>query len=489
MPVKIQMPRPNEKQDRAFRSKKRYVAYGGARSGGKSWFVRWKAVILCLYHPGIKVLITRCTYPELENNHIVPLKEILQCDAPKKERAASYNENKKKIIFPNGSTIKFGYCNSERDLGQYQGAEYDVWFADEAGQMHQEWLEKIDACVRGANDFPKRTYYTLNPGGPSHGYFKRIFIDRRFEADEYPDDYEFIQALVQDNKALQKSQPEYIRSLEKLPPKLREAWLNGRWDVFEGQFFEDFFDRPEHYRDQRFTHVIDPFEIPSEWKIYRSFDWGYHRPFSCGWWAVDYDGVAYRILEFYGCDKTPNEGMRWTPDQVFERIHQIETEHRWLAGKRIIGIADPAIWDAETGESIADTAAKYRVYFEPGDHKRLPGWMQVHYRLSFDDNGRPMMYIFSNCKAFIRTIPTLQYDASCSEDLDTDGEDHVADEVRYFCMSRPIKPRVAPAPDNYNNNPMHLFLDIPKDQVMAQRPRRPGMEVISIGSDGADGSE
>ena len=272
-------------------------------------------------------------------------------------------------------------------------------------------------------------------------------------------------------------QPEYKRSLEKLPPKLRQAWLEGSWNIFEGQFFEDFIDDPQHYADRQFSHVIDPFEIPSGWKIYRSFDWGYHRPFSCGWWAVDYDGVAYRILELYGCDETPNEGVRWTPPQVFAKIHEIETEHRWLAGKRIHGVADPAIWNAEFGESIADVAARHQVYFNKGDHTRIPGWMQVHYRLAFDEHGFPQMYVFSNCKAFIRTMPLLQYDEHKPEDLDTDGEDHVADEVRYFCMSRPIKPRIPPEPDPWNNNPMKIFLDIDREDVRTTA-RRPGMEII-----------
>ena len=226
------------------------------------------------------------------------------------------------------------------------------------------------------------------------------------------------------------------------------------------------------------THVIDPFEIPEGWKIYRSFDWGYNRPFSCGWWAVDYDGVVYRILELYGCGNTPNEGVKWTPPQVFREIHRIETEHRWLAGKKIIGIADPSIWDAETGESIADVAARHQVYFTPGDNKRIPGWMQLHYRLAFDENGYPMMYIFSNCKAFIRTIPLLQYDGCKPEDLDTRGEDHVADEARYFCMSRPIKPRVAKGPDTHPSTPLAIFLDIPGDTLRGTSGR-PRMEIIN----------
>ena len=466
----LTMPEPNEKQRIALGEKHRYVAYGGARGGGKSWFVRWKATLLCLKYPGIKVLITRQTYRELLNNHIVPLIVLLN-------GIAKYNKSDKRFTFPNGSTIWFGYCASDSDLGQYQGAEYDVWFADEAGQFLENWITSIDACVRGANDFPKRTYFTLNPGGPSHGYFKRLFIDRRYTDEEHPEDYAFIQAKVHDNKALMDMQPEYLRSLEKLPPKIRQAWLEGSWDVYEGQFFEDFQDREEHYLDRQWTHVIEPFEVPEGWKIYRSFDWGYNKPFSCGWWAVDYDGVVYRILELYGCTKTPNEGVKWTPPRVFAEIHKIETEHRWLAGKKIIGIADPAIWDAEFGESIADVAARNQVYFNPGDHKRIPGWMQVHYRFQFDDNGFPQMYVFRNCKAFIRTIPLLQYDDHKPEDLDTEGEDHVADEVRYFLMSRPIKPRHEIPPDTYKQSPMAMFLDIPREDIRAAR-KRPGLEII-----------
>ena len=164
---------------------------------------------------------------------------------------------------------------------------------------------------------------------------------------------------------------------------------------------------------------------------------------------------------------------------MFAEIARIEREHRWLAGKKIIGIADPAIWDAETGKSIAEVAGDHGVFFTPGDNKRIPGWMQVHYRLAFDDNGFPMMYVFNNCKAFIRTIPLLQYDEHKPEDLDTDGEDHVADEVRYFCMSRPIQP-VVPAPaDEYATNPLNLFLDIPKGNL-TPATRRPRMEIIDV---------
>ena len=469
MPVKVlrRMPVPNEKQRKAFLNRHRYVAYGGARGGGKSWFVRWKAVLLALEYPGIKILITRKTYRELLNNHISPLLTQLS-------GVAKYIKSEKRFLFPNGSAIWFGYCANEGDLGQYQGAEYDVWFADEAGQFQESWLTAIDACVRGVNDFPKRTYYTLNPGGPSHGYFKRLFVDQRYTAEEHPEDYAFIQALCTDNEALMQSQPEYMRSLEKLPPKIREAWLYGRWDVYEWQFFEEFLLEPdkrkcleagisvEQAKEQgRWTHVIRPLDLNAGsrrgWQIYRSYDFGYAKPFSCAWWAVDYDGVLYRILELYGCTQIPNEGVKWVPDRQFEEIARIEREHPWLKGRNIQGVADPAIWDASRGESIAETAARYGVYFTPGDHERIAGWMQCHYRLQFDEEGYTRCYIFEGCEGFIRTIPLLMYDEHKVEDLDTDGEDHIADEWRYMCMSRPVQPLKPVEQKTILNDPLNQF--------------------------------
>ena len=398
-------------------------------------------------HPGIKILIVRKTLQELRNNHINPLKMMIP------RQIATYNTTEKVFTFYNKSTIVFGYCDNDNDVLQYQGAEYDVVFIDEATQLKEDWIKQINLVVRGANGLPKRTYYTCNPGGVGHQYIKRLFIDRKYEEDEVPDNYSFIQALVTDNKALMEIQPEYVAELKSLPSKIREAWLYGRWDVYEGQYFEDFRETPdkdecercgitpeEAVIERRWTHVIEPFDIPRGWNIVRSYDFGYGKPFSCAWWAVDYDGTLYRILELYGCTKNPNEGVKWTPTKQFEEIARIEREHPWLKGRDITGVADPSIWDKSRGPSTAEMAQKEGVYFTPGDNARIPGWMQCHYRLQFDDQGYPRMYVFSNCKAFIRTIPLLQYDDHKPEDLDTDGEDHVADEWRYMCMSRPVKP-------------------------------------------------
>ena len=448
---KLVLSQPTEKQAQFLAAKVRHIGYGGARGGGKSHIVRDKAKRLCLRYPGIKVLIVRRTMPELRENHINVLKQELPLDI------ARYNQAERKFYWANGSTIKFDYCDNDGHLMHYQGTEYDIIFIDEATNLLEDWIKKIVVCCRGVNGFPKRIYYTFNPGGPSHGYFKRLFIDREFTDEENPDEYVFIQALVTDNHYLMESQPEYISFLKNLPPKLRAAWLDGAWDVFEGQFFEEFRMKPDVHKcietgitqeealqQHRWTHVIEPFDLNAgdkrSWPIVRSYDFGYAKPFSCAWWAVDWDGTLYRIMEMYGCTEVPNEGVKWTPDKQFEEIAKVEREHPWLKGRQITGVADPAIWDASRGESIAETAIKYGVYFTPGDHERIAGWMQCHYRLQFDENGYSRMYVFSNCKGFIRTIPLMMYDQIKTEDLDSKLEDHIADEWRYMCMSRPVSP-------------------------------------------------
>lgn len=455
MRSKLILQRPSDKQKLFLSEKHKYTAFGGARGGGKSWAVRTKAILLALNYPGIRICIIRKTYPELKANHIDNLRGILG-------DIAVYRESSKEFSFKNGSRIILKYSQNEKDLDKFQGLEMDVVFIDEATQFPEAMYQRISACVRGVNNFPKRIYLTCNPGGVGHAWVKRLFIDRKYKTGEDGNDYAFIRSMVTDNGALMSADPEYIKKLEALPPKLRRAWLEGDWDIFEGQFFEEFLDDSSHYEDRKWTHVIEPFEIPKGWQIYRSFDWGFSKPFSCDWWAVDYDGRAYLILQLYGCQTDisgavlPDEGLKWSADKVFSEIHRIETEHRWLQGRQIIGVADPAIWASSGGEAIIESADRNQVHFYKGDHQRIPGWMQVHYRLAFDSEGRPMVYFFNTCHHAIRTLPLLQYDEHKPEDLDTTQEDHFADSFRYFCMSRPIKPseelKIAPRPNDPLSN-------------------------------------
>lgn len=453
------IPEPNEKQKLFLSATEKHISYGGARGGGKSWSVRTKAKLLGFKYAGIKMLIMRRTYPELQANHIDILKAELV------PQWATYNTTEKKLTFFNGSTIKFMYCKNDADLNNIQGHEYDVIFIDEATNMTEKQLRAISVCCRGVNDFPKHVYYTMNPGGPGHGFIKRLFIDRRFNDRENPQEYTFIQALVDDNKALMEAQPDYLAQLEALPGKLRDAWRFGKWDVFEGQVFGEFMDSPEHYLDKHYTHVIEPFDIPETWTVYRSFDWGYAKPFSVAWYAVDSKERIYRFKELYGCRADQDDtGVEWTVHQLAERIREEEETDPDLKGRKIYGIADPAIWQEDGGESIAETMEKYRIYFDKADNKRLPGKMQCHYRLAFDDKGVPMFYVFNTCKSFIRTIPALIYSETQVEDVDTKLEDHIYDEWRYMCMSRPIKARRKGKPPevlDYKNtdDPLNLVKD------------------------------
>lgn len=392
-------------------------------------------------------MIVRHTYPELRANHIVPMREMLA-------GFAVYKETAKEFHFPNGSVILFRHCQTDKDADKYQGTEVDVLFLDEATQLREEQYNRFKACVRGVNRFPKRIYLTCNPGGEGHGWVKRLFVDRNYNLGEKADEYSFIQSFVTDNKALLASDPDYIRQLEALPPKLRKAWLEGDWNIFEGQFFEEFADRPEHYADRRWTHVIEPFEVPSSWNIVRSFDFGYSKPFSCDWWAIDFDGRAYLILQLYGCTANPDEGVRWHPDRIFKEIRRIESEHRWLKNRRITGVADPSIWDDSRGNAVIDSADRHFVYFSKGDNRRMSGWMQCHYRLAFDENGLPMVYFFNTCKHAVRTLPLLRFSQTDPEDLDTHMEDHFADSFRYFCMSRPVLPVRAAAVQDLGDDPL-----------------------------------
>lgn len=259
--INLRIPHPSEKQEQFFLATAMYIGYGGARGGGKSWAVRVKAILLALAYAGIVIMIVRRTYPELRANHITPMRRMLAFAG---KRLATYNDSKKEFSFRNGSVIMFRYCATEKDMDNYQGTEADVIFIDEATQHDEKVFRMFVACLRAVNTFPKRIYLTCNPGGRGHGWVKRLFIDRKFNADENPDDYVFIQAFVDDNTALMRAQPGYRKQLEALPPKLRKAWLDGDWNIFEGQFFEEFTDDPAHYRDRMHTHVMHhPLPIPS----------------------------------------------------------------------------------------------------------------------------------------------------------------------------------------------------------------------------------
>lgn len=434
-----------KKQKEFVDAKEDEVLYGGAAGGGKSFGQVIDAFLTAMRYPGIRQAMFRNSFPELSRSLILTALTHLPRDT------FTYHSLSHTMRFTNGSTIEFGYLDSDSDVAKYQSAEYDVLRFDELTHFTDYQYTYMRSRLRGANRFPKQMKSSTNPGGRGHAWVKQLFIEGGGEDGLTR---RFIPARVTDNRFLMEADPRYIERLQSLPAHEMRALLLGDWDVYEGQFFEEFRNDAAHYDDRRYTHVIRPFPVPRTWRVYRSFDFGYARPFSVGWWAVDYDGRLYRIGELYGCARDasgrekPNVGVKWTPEDIFRAIGEYEKENSDLRGRDILGVADPSIWDKSRGTSVAETGEALGIFFERGDNHRLPGWMQLRNRLRFDEEGLPMLQVFDTCKSFIRTVPTLIYSKEHPEDLDTDGEDHIADEVRYMCMLRPMPsevPKIAKA--------------------------------------------
>lgn len=336
---------------------------------------------------------------------------------------AKYNDDQKAFLFPNGSRLKLGYCDNDRDVFQYQGQEYDVIGFEEATMFTEAMIQFILTCNRSTRkDFSPRAYYTMNPGGVSHAYFKRLFIDRIYQGKEKPENYAFIPARVFDNPCVNS---EYIEILEALPEELRKAHLDGDWNVFIGQVFTEF---------RNDLHVIEPFEIPKSWTKFRSLDWGFSKPYAVYWYAVDHDGVIYVYREMYGCKPgTVDTGTQEIAREVAKRVKELDNTASY-------GYADPAIWSktGHEGPTIGEDFAIEGVPWVAADNDRIQGKMQVHLRLK-----EQKIKIFSNCVHLIRTLPALCYDKNKVEDVDTKLEDHAYDSLRYGLMSRPWIPQHA----------------------------------------------
>ncbi|MEG0178421.1 MAG: phage terminase large subunit [Oscillospiraceae bacterium] len=403
---------PNDKQRLFLTANTRYVAYGGARGGGKSWAVRQKAMLLAAEYAGIRMLLLRRTFPELRENHILPLQRSLM-------GLAVYKDSEKAFTFVNGSRLKFGYCDGEDDVLQYQGQEYDIIFLDEATQFSEFQFEVLTAALRGANTFPKRFYLTCNPGGVGHAWVKRLFIDKRYRKSENADDYTFIAATVYDNKALTDSDIGYVKMLENLPEDLRRAWLLGDWDVFEGQYFTEF---------RRETHVCEPFSIPKEWRKYLTMDYGLDM-LAALWIAVDNDGKAWVYRELYKTNLIISEAAR-------EVKACMENEEIYLA------LAPPDLFNRrqETGRSVADIFAENGLTLNKTGNDRVPGWLSVkewlHPIIDLESGEMAArMQIFTQCVNLIRTLPALRCDEHIAGDVANAPHEltHAPDALRGFC--------------------------------------------------------
>ena len=349
--VKVNIGSPNsEPQWKFFLSTAKYTCYGGARGGGKSWSVVRKAALGSYTYPGIRILILRREYGDMEGTLIDPMLKIL---AP---GTFNYNKSDHVITFANGSKIKFGNMPGYGAAvqGKYQGQEYEWLFIDEATQFLESEFRGLAGIVRGANRIPKRIYLTCNPGGPGHFWVKRLFIDRQFKTGENPKDYVFIPATVDDNKDLMEANPDYVKQLELLPEDVRRAHRYGDWNALAGVYFDEFTDG---------IHTCKPFPLKPNWQRYRAMDYGLDM-FFCIWVAVDETGRCYVYRQFAQSNMVVSDAARkqlelTRPDENID-----------------FTISPPDMWarSRETGKTQAATFAENGVGLVKADNNRKQGW-------------------------------------------------------------------------------------------------------------------
>jgi hypothetical protein len=428
------------------------VFYGGARGGGKTE----ASIGDWLEHSG--------TYGEHAVGIFVrrKFKQLAEVIARTKQLfpkiGAKYNEQKAEWKMSNGARLKFVYLERDTDAEEYQGHNYTRVYVEEVTNFPSAGpINKLRATLRSAHGVPVGMRLTGNPGGPGHNWVKKRYIDpdpRGFKiitdteqvvvdgvAQEVSLSRVFIPSKLGDNMLLVRNDPTYIIRLRQSgSEQLVKAWLEGNWDIVDGAFFDEF-EEVVHVRPSSLISLAPPQTIR-----FRAFDWGSAKPFSVGWYAIcdgtwgDMpSGALFKYREWYGC-KGPNEGLKMTAREVMDGILDLEQ------GERIrYAVADPSIFIRNGGPSIAEAMFKCR--WRRADNKRTPGWEALRQRLVGWD-GAPMLYFAENCEDTIRTLPILQHDEGNPEDLDTDGEDHAADELRYACMSRPWKPALAPVPES-----------------------------------------
>lgn len=451
---------PTPKQRMFHASTANELLFGGAAGGGKSKAIVMDAFFRCLQFPGTVAYIFRRTYAELEDTIIREMRRSY----PK--GIGVYNVSRHEWSFPNGSKILCRHCADVQSMYDYKGAEIQWLYFDELTSFPYQIYEFIRTRLRAPKilGVTPITRSASNPGDIGHGWVKERFVDAGEYGAMIPVEtysevlkrkeisyVQYIPSLATENPHITQ---QYIMELERKAPALRDAYLFGNWNAFEGQVFTEWRDAQDHYKDRLYTHVIDPFEIPPSWPRYMSYDHGFAKPFSCGWWAIGPDGTAYRYREWYGWNGTPDTGCEMPVGLIAQGIKDRERREA-LEGIEIDRICDPALFHRTTGDSVKQQFDQHGIYFRRGEHDRMAGKSEFHERLRFRDHraldrqtgetaayekAKPMLYVFSTCKHFRRTIPTLPYSLTKAEDVNTDAEDHVYDEARYFLMSRPMLP-------------------------------------------------
>lgn len=457
----------HKKQGEVLRSKATEILYGGAAGGGKSHLMRVIAVLLCAAIPGLQVYLFRRIREDLIKNHLEGPQGFRVMLAPWVLNGFVQIVGDDEIRFWNGAKIWLCHCKDEKDRFKYQGAEIHVLLIDELTHFTEVIYRFLRSRVRAPGlavpteyrDVIPRIIAGSNPGNIGHQWVKGSFVDggpmtiRRMPPQDGGMLRQYIPARLQDNPSMAADDPEYEDRLAGLgSDALVKAMKDGDWGIIDGAFFDCWSEA---------RHVIKPFEIPAHWLRFRSGDWGSAKPFSFGWWAVVSDkfkvkdgiwlprGCMVRYQEWYGAKKDesgvsiPNVGLKMHAEAVGRGLLERETK------RAAYGVLDPAAFAENGGPSIAirmHQGSNNQILFRPADNSRVAqrgamgGWDQMRARLVGDEDGLPMIVTFSTCADSIRTIPVLQHDDSRPEDLNSDMEDHAADDWRYGCMSRPWIP-------------------------------------------------
>lgn len=407
---------PKQKEGRKLLDEHPVLLYGGAKGGGKSRFTRDWMLERRLKYPGTHGLIIRKTYPELFNNHI---RKLFQ-ERPYLRQF--YHKGEKVLYLPNGSTITFGHLQHPDSISQYQGVEYEDIAVDEITHHPEDTFKELRSSNRTIHPtISPKMLLTGNPGGVGHQWVKRIFIDKEFLPNENPDDYAFLQAKVYDNYFFA-NDVEYLSKLQALPEKLRKAYLEGDWDIFEGQFFSEW---------RQGIHTVDFISPIPEYRKYITFDYGRTNPFALYWAYVDYDSHVWIYREYYATGKDARENAM----EVLKRC-ALDPVNPTTGNKYESIIAPPDVFahqgnDMTIAELIENTGLGPLVP-SGGQTKgsRKAKWALMHEYLRWDDYNAPRLKFYKplNPNA-IRTIPSLIHDEKNVEDLDTTGEDHSADAI------------------------------------------------------------
>jgi hypothetical protein len=406
------------------------IFYGGAKGGGKTDWLLFDFITPDLIKkPNYRGIIFRRTFPRL--------REIIDRSFLYFIGQADYNKQDRCWTWPSGAKLFFGHCQFEEDKYDYQGHEYHYVGFDQLEEFTESQYEFLRAQARSSDkDIIVRTRATGNPGNIGHLWVKRKFIDLREPMIVYKNEHGltsmFIPAKVYDNPSLMDNDPMYVKRLQSLPEQDRRALLEGDWNIFAGQYFKEW---------DANRHVVEPYFIPSYWKRFIAGDYGMKKPASIGWYAIKPEGGIVRYREVY------REGLHY--DVLGKLLCELSE------GETIdYAVFDPAVFgdkqhhkEAREGKSGAEIMQdEINTWFKEhnrddkfgivrGDNRRIEGWRAVKQMLHNEGE----FEVFSNCVNFVSTFPANIHDEKNVEDLDTDGEDHSADECRYAKMSRPPK--------------------------------------------------